>query len=126
LLQPLFFERGVPPLFAAAERRHPVDFHYAWLEQDNISITLPSGFSLDNAGNPGPLSFGPPGGYQLKMTVKDGHELVCFRELVFGKGGYLEYPVNIYPQLKKIFDEVHRRDDVTISLKQGPAAGAAQ
>ncbi|MGD0299958.1 MAG: DUF3857 domain-containing protein [Bryobacteraceae bacterium] len=126
LLQPLFFERGVPPLFAAAERRHPVDFHYAWLEQDNISITLPSGFSLDNAGNPGPITFGAPGGYQLKMTVKDGHELVCFRELVFGKGGNLEYPVNVYPQLKKVFDEVHRRDDVTISLKQGPAAGVAQ
>src|SRR5262249_49869486 len=54
LLQPLFFQRGVPPLFAAAERRYPVNFHFAWIEQDSVSINLPDGFALDNAGNPGP------------------------------------------------------------------------
>jgi|HubBroStandDraft_6_1064221.scaffolds.fasta_scaffold96517_2 hypothetical protein len=122
LLQPLFFQRGVPPLFAAADRHYPVVFPYGWLEQDTVSITLPSGFALDNAGNPGPLDFGPPGSYQLKMVVKDGHEFVCSRELVFGKGGYLTYPVETYAKVKGVFDEVHRRDDVTISLKQATAA----
>jgi hypothetical protein len=123
LLQPLFFQRGTAPLFAAADRRYPVVFPYGWLEQDNVSIIIPNGFTLDNAGNPGALPFGAAGGYQLKMVVKDGREFVCSRELIFGKGGNLSYPVETYPKLKAVFDEVHRRDDVTISLKQ-PAAAA--
>jgi hypothetical protein len=49
LLQPLFFQRGDSPLFTASERRYPVAFPYAWNEHDTVSITLPAGFSLDNA-----------------------------------------------------------------------------
>ena len=124
LLQPLIFQRGVPPMFAATDRRYPVNFRYAWMEQDNVSITLPPGFALDNAGNPGPFDFGPPGSYRLKMSVKDGREFVVFREFVFGKGGSLTYDVKFYPALKTVFDEIHRRDDVTISLKQAPAQAA--
>jgi hypothetical protein len=124
LLQPLIFQRGVPPLFAATDRHYPVNFRYAWMEQDTVSITLPPGFALDNAGNPGPFDFGPPGSYQLKMSVKDHRELTVFREFVFGKGGSLTYGVKLYPALKGVFDEIHRRDDVTISLKQAPAQAA--
>lgn len=124
LIQPLIFQRGVAPLFTAADRRYAVNFRYAWLEQDNISITLPAGFELDNAGNPGPYDFGPPGSYTLKMSVKDRKELIVFREFVFGKGGALSYDVKLYPALKGVFDEIHRRDDVTISLKQAPAQAA--
>jgi hypothetical protein len=123
LLQPLFFQRGVPPLFAATARRYPVDLHYAWREQDTISIVLPSGYALDNAENPGSLSFGAPGGYGLKMSVKDGRELVCVRGLTFGVGAALAFTVEAYPKVKNVFDQVHRRDDVTVSLKQSAPAG---
>ena len=124
LLQPLIFQRGVAPLFAATDRHYPVNFRYAWMEQDTVSIMLPDGFALDNAGIPGPFDFGPPGSYQLKMSVKDHRELTVFREFVFGKGGSLAYDVKFYPALKGVFDEIHRRDDVTISLKQAPAQAA--
>jgi hypothetical protein len=117
LLQPLFFQRGVAPLFTATERRYPVDLHYAWQERDRISILLPSGFALDHAENPGALNFGAPGSYELKMSVQGGRELVCERGLTFGREGALAYSVQAYPKLKNLFDEVHRRDDVTISLK---------
>jgi len=124
LLQPLFFQRGVPPLFAATERRYSIDLHYAWQEQDTISIALPAGFALDHAENPGALSFGAPGAYELKMSVKGGRELICTRGLTFGKGGTLAFEAAAYPKVKNVFDEIHRRDDVTISLKQAPQAGA--
>ena len=123
LLQPLFFQRGVPPLFAATERRYPIDLHYAWQEQDTISIALPAGFALDHAESPGPLSFGAPGSYELKMSVKGGKELICVRGLTFGRGGALAFAAAAYPKVKNVFDEIRRRDDVTISLKQAPQAG---
>ena len=123
LIQPLLFQRGMPPLFAATERRYPIDLHYAWQEQDTISIALPSGFALDHAENPGALAFGAPGSYELQMSVKGGRELICVRGLTFGKGGALAFAAAAYPKVKNVFDEIHRRDDVTISLKQAQQAG---
>lgn len=123
LVQPLFFQRGVPPLFAAAERRYPLDLHYAWQEQDTISLMLPSGFALDNAQNPGSFNIGAPGAYELTLSVKGGRELVCVRGLTFGKGGALAFAAAAYPHVKNVFDEIRRRDDVTISLKQAQQAG---
>ena len=60
------------------------------------------------------------------MSLVDKRELVCFRELRFGKDGNLSFPISVYPQLKAIFDEIHRRDDVTISLKQAATAAVTQ
>jgi hypothetical protein len=119
LLQPLLFQRGVPPLFTATERRYPIDLHYAWQEQDTISITLPNGFVLDHGENPGSLNIGAPGSYAVSLSVKNGRELVCVRGLTFGKGGALAFGVGLYPKVKTVFDEIHRRDDITIALKQG-------
>jgi hypothetical protein len=119
LLHPLFFQRGVGPLFASSERRYPIIFPYGWQERDRVSIVLPEGFALDNAESPGGIKFGDPGSYDIKLGIRDGHELVCMRELTFGKGGLVAYPKESYPNIKALFDEVHRHDDATISLKLG-------
>ncbi len=122
LVHPLFFQRGVPPLFASAERRHPIIFPYGWQEHDRVSIDIPDGFVLDNAENPGGLNFGAPGSYELKMSVSGGRELICERDLTFGKERFLASPTDAYPSLKKLFDTVRQRDDVPISLKQAATA----
>ena len=121
LVNPFFFQRGVAPLFASTERRHPIIFPYGWQERDTVSIVLPEGFSLDNAESPGGINFGAPGSYEVKLTIKNGHELTCVRELIFGKEGMLAYPKEAYPDIKRLFDNIHQHDDVAISLKQGPA-----
>jgi hypothetical protein len=79
---------------------------------------MPEGFTLDNAENPGPLNFGKPGGYTLEMATRQDGAVICRRELVFGREGLLLYPQKTYAQLKQIFDTIHARDGVTISLKQ--------
>jgi hypothetical protein len=118
LLQPFFFQRGLAPLFAASERKFPIYFPYAWEEHDVVTFELPAGFSLDNADAPGPLSFGAPGSYSVRLATRGGHQLILTRDFVFGKGGRIFFEAGNYPQLKTIFDEIHRRDDHTISLKQ--------
>jgi hypothetical protein len=125
LFQPLYFERGESPLFSAAERQFDVVFPFAWQDTDNVTIELPAGFQLEKAENPGDLSFDKPGGYKLAMAAGKG-QLVCKRELTFGNDGFIAFARASYPQLKKIFDEVHRRDEVTFSLRQIPAAGVTQ
>jgi len=121
LVHPLFFQRGVPPLFASTERRFPIIFPYGWQERDTVSIVMPDGFVLDNGENPGGIKFGPTGGYDLKMSMRGDHELICIRNMTFGKEGLLAYPKDAYPTLKTLFDEVHGHDDATISFKQATA-----
>ena len=125
LFQPIFFTHGDPPLFSAADRKYDVVFPYAWQEKDAVGVKLPAGFSLESPENPGSINFGPPGSYDLAMTVHNG-TLITERNLTFGKGERIHIPRELYPQLKRIFDTIHSRDDVTLSLHQTPptAAGA--
>jgi|SRR5579871_2144418 len=118
LFQPLIFERGAPPQFEAAERRYDIFFPYSYRDRDELSIKLPEGFVLDNAENPGSLDFGKPGAYQLQMGVTPNRELIVTRELVFGREGILYFQRTTYPQIKKLFDSIHDRDTVTLSLRQ--------
>jgi len=97
-----------------------VEFPFAWKESDQIRIELPAGYELENAENPGNLSFGEAGGYALSMgATRKGAatELILSRELTFGAKGAIAFPASVYPTLKKIFDEIELRDTHTLSLK---------
>jgi hypothetical protein len=124
LLQPFFFQRGAATMFSASERKYPVNFPYAWKEHDSVTIELPAGFALDNAEAPGSLNFGNPGEYQVKIMTRGSRELILERDLTFGKDGNILFPADAYPQVKKVFDEIQKRDGHTISLKQAVTAEA--
>jgi len=124
LLQPFFFQRGVAPLFAASDRKFPIYFPYAWEEHDSVTFELPAGFVLDNADAPPSMNFGAPGSYSIRLLTRGSRELFLARDFIFGKGGQILFNVETYPQLKTIFDEIHKRDNHTISLKQIVAAEA--
>lgn len=116
--QPLFLQRGTQPLFSSTERKYDVHFRYGWQEIDELTIRLPEGFDLDHAENPGNLEFGKPGSYGLAMGINAEGELVCKRKVVFGIDGTLLFPVDVYSKIKKVFDEIHRRDTHVLSLKE--------
>jgi len=122
LLQPLFFQRGATPKFTAAERRYQIVFPYAWKEHDEVSIAFPPSFVLDKGENPGKLDFGKTGWYELKMGIRNKHELVITRELVFGQEGLLNFQREAYPQVKNAFDAIHGTDSVALTLRQDEAA----
>jgi hypothetical protein len=118
-LQPAFFQNGAEARFPASRRSHPVYFHYPWLEQDNITIRLPDGFTPESAATPEPLA-GKLGKYEVTYR-QDGSSLVFNRSLRFGDDAALLFPVSDYPQLKKIFDWVYKSDNYTLSLRQSDA-----
>jgi Domain of Unknown Function with PDB structure (DUF3857) len=117
-IQPAFFQYGVPALFASADRKYPIYFHYPWSEEDYVEIELPPGFALDSAESPAPLSSPGITEYKPKLSVtSDGRTLVYKRDFFFGGGGALTYPVTSYSALKDLFDLVHTQDSHTIALK---------
>jgi hypothetical protein len=127
-LQPAFFEHGTSPLFSAGTRTNEVYFHYPWSEEDVIEITLPDGFSLDNADAPAPFSAGPLSQYDVKIGVtKDRKLLVYNRKFFFGGGAkdnLLRFMPTGYASLKTYFDAVNKEDNHTITLKQAATSAS--
>jgi len=125
-LQPAFFQHGAGALFPTSERRNMIYFRYPWSEQDEVTIDLPAGFALDSADAPTSLNAGEVSKYNIKLSVtKDGRTLVYRRNFFFGgSNGLLLFPVAAYSQLKTLFDELHKRDNHTLTLKQGATNAA--
>ncbi|HLG16276.1 MAG TPA: hypothetical protein VJH03_17480 [Blastocatellia bacterium] len=122
-LQPAFFQKGVGPLFPTSERKQPIYFHYPWSETDVVTIDLPEGFALDNADQPAEFNVPNVGAYLPKIGVtKDGRTLEYKRSFRFCANGVIYFDANVYPNLKRIFDTLHERDNHTLTLKQAAAA----
>ena len=114
-LQPAFFERGVGALFSAGQRKHPIYFHYPWMEDDAITIELPAGFALDNAEQPAPFRSGTICEYNVNISLAGNNELQYKRSFSFSG---LLFPTTSYKGLKQLFDLLHDHDNHTITLKQ--------
>ncbi|HEX8128913.1 MAG TPA: DUF3857 domain-containing protein [Pyrinomonadaceae bacterium] len=124
-LQPAFFQRGANPLFPTTQRHNSVYFNYPWSEQDNVTIELPAGYALDNADAPMGINAGDTSKYDVKLAVtKDGRTLIYNRKFFFGTSTGMLFPVAAYSQLKTLFDELHKRDNHTITLKQAAATAS--
>ncbi|MET0646727.1 MAG: DUF3857 domain-containing protein [Pyrinomonadaceae bacterium] len=121
-LQPAFFQKGLAPRFTVATRRHEVYFRHPWSEEDRVEITLPEGFTFDNAETPAGFSAGDLSKYEPAAGVsRDGRTLVYTRRFYFGQGGdqMLRFPAGSYANLKGYFDQVSKHDGHTLALKQG-------
>ena len=124
-LQPSFFQYGVRPLFTTSTRKHDVYFNYPWSEEDEVTVHLPEGFSLDSAEAPTPFSSVPISEYKPSASVsKDGRTVIYRRKFYFGGGGNILFPVASYGQLKTYFDQLHKQDNHILTLKQDAATAA--
>jgi hypothetical protein len=118
-LQPGYFEFGNSPLFSSASRKYSIFFHYPWSEVDDIEISLPKGFSLDNADSPVPIV--EPSGVtalNIKMAISPDNVLRYKREFFFGSGGATLFPASAYAPIKGLFDAFNKADSHIITLKQ--------
>jgi hypothetical protein len=121
-LQPAVFQKGIPPEFPAARRRHPVYFDYAWKEIDQVRIALPPGYELESPNAPPAASFGKVGGHSITLVkAPDGTGLEMSREFFFGGDDGLQFPVSTYARMKSFFDEVSRADGHTVTLRRAAA-----
>lgn len=115
--QPDVFRYGAKPLFPNAERIYPLFFPFAWSEQDEITISLPNGYALDNVDIPGSIKFGDAGEYVVRAQVQGGRQLIYSRRLDWGAKNTICLPATSYPTVKKIFDSVNLGDTRIMVLK---------
>ncbi len=119
-LQPGFFEKGIGATFPASSRKLAIYFHYAWKEEDEVTIDLPAGFALDNADAPAPLKVPDVADYKVWMGVNSKGDALQYKRTFSFSG--LVFPASSYAPLKQVFDLIHEADNHTITLKQGGTA----
>jgi len=124
-LQPAFFQKGIPALFATSTRRYPIYFHFPWSEEDKVTFSLPKGYALDNADSPAPFTAGAVSHYEVKMGVtKDQSTLIYDRKFFFGGNGTILFPADRYSAIKQLFDVLNTADNHTITLKQAASTAS--
>jgi len=125
LLEPAFFERNYTARFVDTTRKYDVHFPYGWGERDEIEIELPEGWELDNPTAPAPLQIGETGKFEVKLRrAADGRKIYLERNLDFGFGMRLAFPVSVYPALKRLFEQMHTDDNHVLTLKQVAVNGS--
>ena len=118
-LQPGFFEYGSQPVFSTADRKHPIFFHYPWTEHDEIEITLPKGFELENADAPQPLADASRvSSHEIKMSYNKPSGVLRFdRMFIFGNNGVTLFQPQAYTAVKGLFDAFHKSDSHMLTLR---------
>ncbi len=123
VLEPAVFQARRPARFQASTRRHPVFFTHAWAEIDWIRFRLPESWTVEGFETPAPVD--APGVAKYRASLSPGStssELDYSRVLEFGQNGSLFFPASSYPQLKRLFDGIHDRDALAITLVRGDGA----
>ncbi len=119
-LQPGYFEYGESNEFSSAKRTYDIYFNFPWSEEDEISIALPKGYTLDNADSPATIA-DPDKITSLEFNIgvtKEQNLLVYKRKFHFGGGGNIFFRKELYPQIKSMFDSFNKADSHIITLKQ--------
>lgn len=119
LLAPAAIQRGAESVFTAAERRHDLDFRFAWNEDDTVTIDLPAGFDVEAAAPPQAMLIdeGRSAKYQVELTSTGGR-LSYKRSFFVGAGGPVVFSRQAYPVFKRLFDAVHAGDAHVVTLRR--------
>lgn len=119
-LPAVFFESGNGPLFAATERKNPVDMHYPYQVKDQFTLILPSNFKVENLPKQDSFLLAQNGGYGAKFAAS-GNTFAYGRLL---RVASFLYKTTEYPSLRGFFQKVGSDDQQQVVLKVGPSASA--
>jgi hypothetical protein len=116
-VQPAVMQRGFEAVFTSASRQHKVVFPFNWTEEDDLTLELPAGYTLE-AGTPPAPAKGGLGVYGVQVQpTADGKQVKFLRRLSVGVPGRNTFTPTDYPAIKNFFDAVHRGDSYTLTLR---------
>lgn len=119
-LQPSFFAYGPSAMFSSSTRQYDIFFRYPWSENDSVTFELPAGFKLDSPDAPTPFSHPQKiGSLDINLRYNAAKNILYLdRSFFFGAGQSMLFSSRSYTALKGIFDDFHKIDSHTITLRQ--------
>jgi hypothetical protein len=118
LLPGLFFEsRAKHPFVAQDKRLTPIDLHYARFEQDNVTVHLPPGYTVESSPQTPGVTWPNHAMLRIQSTVKDSsvdvvRVFACYFPLLAAKE---------YNDLHDFYLKVAAADQQQIVLSRTPA-----
>ena len=110
--------RGCVGLVGAAR----IASHLLGLDSNAAGIVIPVDAFASLVGGsaeaPGSFGMGDVGHYKVSLKKTTDRELIYEREFVFGNNGVILFPVATYPLLKGAFDQCHKSDNHTLTLRR--------
>ncbi len=106
LLPAYFFSTQQKNMFTSQYRRYPIAFSYPFTEEDDLTMTLPEGYTVEEPPFRRKAGLGYAG-YEISSTAEE-HQLVTKRKLRFEE---LQLPPEKYEELKNLFVIVQKGDD---------------
>ena len=128
LVVPLdYFTHNEPAKFVAEKRQYPVVMWHAYVERDNVHLTVPEGFKADAPSAPEDVT-GPGGiGCTYRVSYRPVARRVDYkRDLVVCQDGGIGFQTNSYPALKRRFDAIKHSDAHTLVFAEAPPAAPAE
>ena len=117
-VQPNYFAMGFQSRFPEATRHNNIYFEYPWSEVDSVDLTVPAGFELDHADAPAGINIPPTVSYVVRIGFDKARGLIEYRrQFNFGDKDLLIFDAKIYPNLKKVFDNLHDADNRMLTFK---------
>ena len=122
LLEPAVFHAHAQPRYPNSARRHPVYYRYPWTEVDSVRIRLPQGWKVESADDVEPVGAAGVSDYAAAVSVNDeAGEVVYVRRFRMGLNGSIYFEPKYYAGVKKLFDGIHKRDGVSLTLTRTDA-----
>lgn len=113
--QPYVFGKGAQNVFLREERSSALLFNYPYSTRDEITITLPDGYALEEGASPAPLNLKGFGEYDVTLKASKAGKVIyerSYRQDVH----YLA--AKAYDPVKAIFYEINNRDQHALGFKR--------
>jgi hypothetical protein len=105
--------------FAPAARKHPIYFPYAWTEEDDVTIDVPEGYTIESL--PADMTYDVTTAAYSTRYKRDGKSVHFSRSFEVRS---LFFPAESYGALRNFFAKVTTADQEQIVLKKQAAAGS--
>jgi hypothetical protein len=115
-LQPGFFTKGAGALFTDEKRTHNIDFHYASKVDDEVSISLPPRFTIEEGSSPADVTNKSWGYHKVDTAYNKTTNTIIY------KRGFEFSQVRVsaleYAKIKRLFDIFAEHDAHALTLRE--------
>ncbi len=119
-VQPALFQKNLPPLLTEKTRRTPLAFDFTYTTTDDIRITPPEGYELEQASAPPSYDLGALGSYTATIGVTKDTGALVFRRNFTRKA--IAIPAQYYNAVREALEAIHARDAHTLTFRRKPTA----
>ncbi len=107
----VFLEAGSVPFFAETHRENEVDMHFPYAVRDQVQLTLPTNFAIENLPNENAFTLPSQADYTAKFVSK-ANIFAYGRRL---RVGVVLYKAAEYPALHNFFQKVSSDDQEQVA-----------